>query len=627
MALTLVFILVSCWSAQAQVTKINGPFLPLGGVQEFRTGTDRDWQKVTVPGRWQCPDVSPFTELGEYRITFTLPDDLTIPRPALVAYFMGQDEVYLNGIRIGGTAEFTRPGNGQRPFLSHGLLRIYPIPPDLLRSDQQNILSIRLNRTMLLEDGGISEFIFGIGDRREAELARAEATQTVWAVDGSFISIDLMLLFIAIVARAMGVTHFVVRTAVKVTFAMSLAAWAGSHYPILPPGSEQWISALSFVAALAVLAFNVEFVAASLDVDMGAISRLLQVLLLFGIVPSGLLPFAIPDAIRITATFLTIAGIGGTVTWLTVMGLVAIRHGDPLGWFIFAVYFIFVMVPFCWGVMDPDAAIAVGSVTGRAPVIIGVQSVTLILSGIFAHRTFRFERESQLANERALRAQEEERRRVARDMHDSVGQWLGSIKMRLQALPEKDVSQTVTGSDEYQELLGDVDVLIDDTRRIAHDLSAISVARSGLKAAVEAHLDLLADDYGVETKLEIPEELDLPERAADHLYRIIQEASNNALNHGEADRIEISLSWLDGRLLLVIRDNGGGFDTDAETGGFGLSSIRDRAGMLRGIARVVSSASGGTEIRISIPDYMVRVKTSPADGKPGPEPLADGPAI
>lgn len=627
MVLAVVASILSCWAAEAQVRQIAGPFLSLGGVQEFRAGADSDWRKAVVPGRWRSPDVSPLVERGEYRITFTVPDDLTIPRPALVAYFLGQDEVYLNGIRIGGTAEYTPPGTGARPFLPNGLMRIYSIPPDLLQKGQENILTIRLNRAMLLEDGGISEFIFGIGDRREAELARAEATQIVWAVDGSFISIDLMLLFIAIVARAMGVTHVVVRTAVKVTFAMSLAAWAGSHYPILPPESEQWISALSFVAALAVLAFNVEFVAASLDVDMGAISRLLQVLLLFGIVPSGLLPFAIPDAIRIAAIFLTVAGIGGTVIWLTVMGLVAIRHGDPLGWFIFGVYFIFVMVPFCWGVLYPDAAIAVGSLTGRPPVIIGVQSVTLILSGIFAHRTFRFERESQLANERALRAQEEERRRVARDMHDSVGQWLGSIKMRLQALPEKDVSQTVTESEEYQELLGDVDVLIDDTRRIAHDLSAISVVRSGLKAAVEAHLDLLADDYGVATNLEIPDGLELPERAADHLYRIIQEASNNAINHGAADRIEISLSWLDGRLLLVIRDNGGGFDTDAETEGFGLSSIRDRAGMLRGIARVISGSTGGTEIRISIPDYMVRVKPTPVDGKPGPEPLTDGPAI
>ncbi|WP_350333523.1 sensor histidine kinase [Coralliovum pocilloporae] len=242
----------------------------------------------------------------------------------------------------------------------------------------------------------------------------------------------------------------------------------------------------------------------------------------------------------------------------------------------------------------------------------------VLYAAVMVHLSFRLQRLSlkaarlqveqkrlleQIANDRVLRAQADERQRVARDMHDSVGQWLGSVKLRLQTIGAEVRSGEAIDEPRLAELIGDMDVLIDDTRRIAHDLSPSSVEHKGFFKALAEHMRYLDDDHGIAVHLDLDESVHVQGDHADHLYRIVQEAANNAVIHGSADWIAISLTQTDkGRLCLTIKDNGIGFDTETKQNrhSLGLTSIRERAASMNGQVTITSAPDQGTRIEVLI---------------------------
>lgn len=207
----------------------------------------------------------------------------------------------------------------------------------------------------------------------------------------------------------------------------------------------------------------------------------------------------------------------------------------------------------------------------------------------------------QIANARARKAQADERQRVARDMHDSVGQWLASVKLRLQSIAAEIHGGRTIKRGRLAELVADMDVLINDTRRIAHDLSPSTIAHSGLHTALLNHADDLRDAYNISVEMNLEDELELPTAYSDHVYRIVQQATTNAIVHGKADMIHIHLELTDQSMLhLVIRDNGNGFElrTQRQAHSLGLDSIRDRAGLMNGDVRIKTAPNKGTEIDV-----------------------------
>jgi len=208
---------------------------------------------------------------------------------------------------------------------------------------------------------------------------------------------------------------------------------------------------------------------------------------------------------------------------------------------------------------------------------------------------------------RVLTAQEEERGRIARDLHDSLGQSLTCLTVGLRAVEERstdaDVRQHLqelrrVGADAHQEI-----------RRLATGLRPSVLDDVGLSAALERHFDDIHKVQGLVTKLDLSglSFERLPRDIETTLYRIVQEATSNAIRHGGATEIQLVVQRNAKSLELVLHDNGCGFDPIAafrgcrESRSFGLCSMRERVDLLSGTLHVDSAIGAGTTVKVQIP--------------------------
>lgn len=209
--------------------------------------------------------------------------------------------------------------------------------------------------------------------------------------------------------------------------------------------------------------------------------------------------------------------------------------------------------------------------------------------------------------QRIVSAQEEERLRISRELHDEAGQALTSLKISLDLIrvglpPEQDA---------LRGRLAGVAALADETmetlRTLAHDLRPPGLDAFGLNVALEG----LCYDYGARTQLaiaysglELPE---LPTAVALSIYRLVQEALTNIVKHADARQAKVKLSRDDNHLCVEVVDDGQGFvpDTEAENlrrrGGIGLVNMRERAELLGGTLEIDTSPGRGTRLLARIP--------------------------
>jgi signal transduction histidine kinase len=209
---------------------------------------------------------------------------------------------------------------------------------------------------------------------------------------------------------------------------------------------------------------------------------------------------------------------------------------------------------------------------------------------------------------RLLKAQEEEQRRIAMDLHDQTGQDLNVLKLRLAAIAHK-LRKDQTGlKDECWQVLEFASRIIDDVRRIAHGLNPSLLEILGLRAALQQ----LIRDFSQGNRIQVIAETEALEMVRDRssqltLYRIIQEALTNASKHAKAATVRIIARVADTRLNLFIQDDGQGFDLlhfrDARKGqrGMGLDAMALRARMIGAEWNIVSQPAQGTQITLSLP--------------------------
>lgn len=208
----------------------------------------------------------------------------------------------------------------------------------------------------------------------------------------------------------------------------------------------------------------------------------------------------------------------------------------------------------------------------------------------------------------ALSAQETERGRIARDLHDGIGQGLTCMLVGLRAIEESSTDGQVQSQvRELRRLGGETH---DEIRRLARGLRPAVLDDAGLIPALERFLEDVRSIQDVEASLELacPDDSRLPTDVETTLYRIAQEAVTNAIRHGAASRIRLIIRCRGDTVTLVVEDNGCGFDsTDKrpkDDGGdefFGLSSIRERAWLVGGQATIQSSPGAGSSVTINIP--------------------------
>jgi PAS domain S-box-containing protein len=207
---------------------------------------------------------------------------------------------------------------------------------------------------------------------------------------------------------------------------------------------------------------------------------------------------------------------------------------------------------------------------------------------------------------RLLAAQEEERKRIAHELHDSIGGSLGAIQFGLQnilALDQNDVKF----SEAVENLAAMVQQARDEARRIYANLRPSMLDDLGVIATIGWFCRQFQEIYGgvrIEQQIQV-EEGDIPESLKIVIFRIMQEAFHNIAKYSKADRAHVSLSGENGLIALIIADNGVGFDVRSayksrdDKGGLGLTSMRERVQLSGGIFAIESTLGGGTVVQAS----------------------------
>ena len=204
-----------------------------------------------------------------------------------------------------------------------------------------------------------------------------------------------------------------------------------------------------------------------------------------------------------------------------------------------------------------------------------------------------------------ITAQEDERRRVARELHDEMGQHVTSLLLGLHQL---DAEPSTRGDGNQvghlRTIVGNLDRGV---RRLAHDLRPAALDDLGMTAAISSYLEEWSHQTGIAADFHC---IRCEERLATHiestLYRIVQEALTNVARHAHARNVSVILERRPDCIVAIIEDDGTGFDAGAGAPAdgathFGLLGIRERAALLGGSARIESSAATGTSLFLSLP--------------------------
>ena len=203
-------------------------------------------------------------------------------------------------------------------------------------------------------------------------------------------------------------------------------------------------------------------------------------------------------------------------------------------------------------------------------------------------------------------AEEEERRRISRELHDGLGPSLAAVGNRIRAA--KHTVSTDPGETERQldEIAKSVKGHIQEIRELIHDLGPLALDQLGLKRAIEQQVERFGQETGIEATFAASGDADVGSLAEVTVFRVVQECLTNVRDHSGASRVKVDLAIAGYSLELRVEDNGGGFDpqrpaTSADGKGLGLFSMRERAEAVGGSFSLSSSPGKGCLAVLSIP--------------------------
>jgi two-component system, NarL family, sensor kinase len=238
-------------------------------------------------------------------------------------------------------------------------------------------------------------------------------------------------------------------------------------------------------------------------------------------------------------------------------------------------------------------------------------AATLLIIFLLTYRTYKQKRKLQeqkitelekekllSATQSLLKGQEDERSRLAKDLHDGLGGLLSGVKLQLGAMKGNLILSEEHGRT-FNNALGKLDESISEMRRVAHNMMPEALMKLGLQQALQDYCDGLSESqpfkingefYGLEKRMEPSVEI--------VLYRIVQELLNNAVKHSGATTILAQVMRQDNNLSITVEDNGKGFDNETVVQGAGLKNIRSRVDYLKGQLDIKSELGKGTSIHI-----------------------------
>ena len=215
------------------------------------------------------------------------------------------------------------------------------------------------------------------------------------------------------------------------------------------------------------------------------------------------------------------------------------------------------------------------------------------------------EREQRIAelSGHLLRVQEEERKRISRELHDETGQALMVIRLYLGMMETGTAGKGIRGK--IRETVEVVDRTIEGIRRIIGKLSPLVLQELGLVAAIRKEAKDFARNTGVKARVMIADDVGrLASGTEQAIYRVVQEALHNVAKHAQAKNVTVQVERADQLVQVIVEDDGVGIQSRSSNSrdhSFGLAGIKERIAMLGGTSRVISTKGQGTRIEISVP--------------------------
>jgi signal transduction histidine kinase len=241
-------------------------------------------------------------------------------------------------------------------------------------------------------------------------------------------------------------------------------------------------------------------------------------------------------------------------------------------------------------------------------------ATAMLMAAVWRYRVAQFEHAQamqQAFSHRLITSQEEERKRIAAELHDSLGQRLIIVKNLALSLLRAQGEDALNGrrARTIEEISAEAALAIDETREISYNLRPFQLDRLGLTKAVEGIVRTASRASTTRFSAELDNVDDVfPEQLRINYYRIVQECLNNIMKHAEATEVIVSIKRSAGEVLLTIRDNGTGFtpgsaqlETGSEKRGFGLAGMAERARLLGGELVVDSAPGHGAVVSLLIP--------------------------
>lgn len=206
---------------------------------------------------------------------------------------------------------------------------------------------------------------------------------------------------------------------------------------------------------------------------------------------------------------------------------------------------------------------------------------------------------------RVIEAQEEERKRISREVHDGPAQMLANVLLRTDLITrsydEKGVERAIQ---ELRDLKGMVRDTLHEVRRIIYDLRPMALDDLGIVPTLKKYLNSV-QDYNEGTYIEFSsrgEDRRMPMNYETAIFRLVQESVNNAIKHGSAKEIRVNFEWLKENVNISIKDNGTGFDMGlTKQNSFGIVGMKERIDLLDGTMDIQSEIGQGTRIMFIIP--------------------------
>lgn len=230
--------------------------------------------------------------------------------------------------------------------------------------------------------------------------------------------------------------------------------------------------------------------------------------------------------------------------------------------------------------------------------LIAIIVAFFIVSMIGYHRRFLQLQEQRIRNE--IDILEEERSRMASDIHDSIGPLLSATKLHINNLE-------VSGESDRQginRINKQLDQVLRDIRHISHDLKPVALQQRGLADALRDYIHRINSDHPAFIELRIDEDIKSASHSDIHIFRILQEIIQNTQKHAQAKTLHITILREKSKLIILTRDDGCGIPEYKANNpeGLGISSIKSRVNILKGELEMINRPGEGLQYQISIPN-------------------------